>query len=118
MSEFDTIVRHSRRPMLTLNSKMRDIPPLFAHDVMPQLTFWGFEPCWIWMGPIDQYGYPMLRRKDPATGRRGYIAMRQYVSRMFWDFAADGVVRLTCPNINCLNPAHMVMCRPTWKGGK
>ena len=34
---------------------------------------------------------------------------------MFWDFADDGVVRLTCETINCLNPAHMAIHAPTWR---
>lgn len=106
--------RSSKRPMITLETKMRDIPAPFAHDILPHLTFYGFEPCWIWMHTVDQKGYPVWRRKSAYTGKRESLSIRQQVARLFWHFASDGVVRMTCETVNCLNPAHMAIHSPTW----
>ncbi len=100
--------------MITLDTKMRDIPAPFAHDIFPHLTFYGFEPCWIWMHTVDQRGYPVWRRKSAFSGKRESLSIRQRVASLCWDCAADGVVRLTCKNINCLNPAHRAIYAPPW----
>lgn len=110
-TSFNTIAHEAKRPMLTLRTPMKDIPPEFAMQILPHLAFHGFEPCWIWMGPVNKDGLPISRAQGTMR------SMRKRVAKMFWDYPEEGVVRITCPNLNCLNPAHMVLCHPSWPTG-
>ena len=112
MTSFHTCAFTIKRPMVTMRTALKDLPVKFMQEVLPRLSIHGFAPCWIWMGAINDHGYPVVHDR----GRRKFLRPR--VARMFWDFPEDGVVRMTCPNVNCLNPNHMVLCGPLWKKGE
>jgi hypothetical protein len=99
-----------KRPLVTLDTKLRDFPPQFIRDVAPNIAFFGFEPCWIWTGSVDKKGYPRRQWRD-MDGRPQSVYIRPYVAKMFWDYPYEGSVKLACPNLNCVNPAHMVIYR-------
>lgn len=115
MLRADGIHFYKKRPLINLDSKLRDIPAGFARDVLPHLTWYGFEPCWIWTGPVDRDGYPIIRRTNPSTKKVEQFSMRRLVANEFWVYPDDAVVKVQCENINCLNPGHLVVTRNRWR---
>lgn len=109
-------LHYSKRPLINLDSKLRDMPAAFARDVLPHLTWYGFEPCWIWFGSVDFRGYPIMRRtRQDGSKKLEQFMMRRLVASMFWQFPDDAVIKLSCENINCLNPNHLVVSRDRWR---
>lgn len=105
-----------KRPLLTLDSKLRDIPAAMCRDVLPHVTWYGFEPCWIWFGSVARNGSPIIRRKNPTTGKVEQFSVRRLVASYFWEFGDDIFCRLSCENMNCVNPAHIVLTGDKWRG--
>ena len=93
-----------RRPLVELHSRLGDIPIEWLRLNEPRLVRGAFLPCWIWSGRCDNNGYPLL--KSPVTGK--YVMTRRFVAAMFWKFPDHYYVALSCNNINCLNPRHIV----------
>ncbi len=114
MLRADGINFHKKRALIDLDSKLRDIPPVFARDILPKISWYGFEPCWIWFGSVDQKGYPILRRVD-AAGKKQQFMARRLVASCFWTYPKDAVIKLSCESINCLNPNHFIITRDRWR---
>ncbi len=111
----DGITIHKKRPLIDLDSKLRDIPPAMARDVLPHVTWYGFEPCWIWFGSVDGRGHPIFRRKRPDTGKVEQFSVRRLVAGMFWEFGSDVYCKMSCENLNCVNPGHIVLTGDKWR---
>lgn len=93
-----------KRPMLTMDSRLSEIPPDWIKWIEPKIVRGSFLPCWIWSGALDRNGYPLLRH--PA---RGQISARRFVAEMFWDFPDIWFVTCNCHHMNCLNPSHIIV---------
>lgn len=61
----------------------------------------GNGVCWPWVGPLDRYGYGVVTR----TGRAHRLAWQEHHGRKL---ARDEVVRHSCDNPCCCNPAHLI----------
>jgi len=110
----DGISVRKKRPLIDLDSKLRDIPAAMARDVLPHMTWYGFEPCWIWFGSVNQQGHPVIRRTRSDTGKVQQYSVRRLVAGMFWEFGDDVYCKLSCENANCVNPNHIVLTRDKW----
>lgn len=62
----------------------------------------GNGACWPWVGPLDRYGYGVVTR----TGRAHRLAWQEHHGRKL---ARDEVVRHSCDNPCCCNPAHLIV---------
>ena len=60
----------------------------------------GNAACWLWTGPVDRYGYGVYSRK----GRAHRLAWEHHNGR---ELSAEEVVRHSCDNPRCCNPAHL-----------
>ena len=102
---------HLRRPLIDLETRLRDIPIDWLRYVEPKIMRGPYLPCWIWSGQLDRNGYPLM--KDPHLGKMvmGHI----WIARLFWQFDDEYVTR-TCPRRNCVNPGHLLVTEehPRW----
>jgi hypothetical protein len=100
-----------RRGLLTMDSRLSEIPPEWLKYIEPKVVRGSFLPCWIWTGVIDRNGYPFFRH--PAHGQ---IGVRGFITRMFWEYPDNYFVTNICHRINCVNPTHLVVQEkhPRW----
>jgi hypothetical protein len=97
------------RPLLTLETKLRDIPSEWLLNVAPYVMLKGFQPCWIWAGPLTDKGYPVFRPVDPDTGKQRKVYVRPMIAKMFWEYQKGIHVHNVCNTLNCVNPSHMYL---------
>ncbi len=114
MLHVDGLHVRKKRPLITLDSKLRDIPAAMARDILPHVTWYGFEPCWIWFGAVAHNGSPILRRTNPSTKKIEQHSVRRLVAGYFWEFGSDVYCRMTCDQVNCVNPNHIVLTGDKW----
>ena len=95
------------RPLLTLETKLRDVPVEWLQHVAPYVMLKGFAPCWIWGGSVTDKGYPVMRPVDPVTGKQLRVYIRPMIAKMFWDYQKGCHVHNVCNTLNCVNPSHM-----------
>lgn len=62
----------------------------------------GNNKCWPWLGPLDRYGYGFVTRK----GRAHRLAWQEHNGRKL---APHEVIRHSCDNPCCCNPAHLLV---------
>jgi hypothetical protein len=62
----------------------------------------GGGVCWPWLGPTDRYGYG----QTTGANRAHRIVWQEFNGRRL---TRDEVVRHTCDNPICCNPAHLVL---------
>ena len=80
-------------------------PPFTPKDAYRYVSDEGEGKCWNWRGTIDKHGYGQIR-----INQRFYRA-----HRVIWELAngarltREMVVRHTCDNPPCCNPAHLVV---------
>lgn len=99
------------RPVINMETRLRDIPDDWLKFVEPKIIRGSFLPCWVWTGRLDRNGYPVLRH--PLYG---HLMAHRFVAGMFWQYPENWFVTRTCHRINCLNPGHLV-CQaesPRW----
>lgn len=98
------------RPIMTLDTPLRDIPREWMLYVEPKILRAGYLPCWQWVGDFSQEGYPQAytgARRQPGDIKK--TLMRRLVASMFWEFGRYQYVVSTCGNRACLNPEHLVV---------
>jgi hypothetical protein len=99
-----------KRPLITLQTKLENIPRQWLQDIEPRVQRAGFEDrgCWIWTGYVNSKGYPYVKIYDFEKRKETLIEVRRMVAHMFWDFLNDEVyVRTSCNVRNCVNPNHI-----------
>lgn len=93
-----------KRPLITLATKLGDIPVEWLRYVEPRLVRTG--QCWLWEGACDGEGEPVLSYRNLETGKRNTRRLKQIIANIFWEMKSHYEVIHQCGNINCLNPAH------------
>lgn len=58
--------------------------------------------CWLWIGPLDRYGYGKYRRSNRHTG-----AHRIAYQLLVGEIPEGLVIDHLCRNRACVNPWHM-----------
>jgi len=78
-----------------------------ANKFWRQTIVGEWPDCWTWLGAHTPAGYGMLTTWNGP--RRGIIyAHRLSYEFMFGPLWNGAVVRHTCDNPNCVNPAHLI----------
>lgn len=95
------------RPIVTLDSKLSEIPRDWILHVEPHIARQGYLPCWMWTGAGEQDDYPVFRLPLPNQRHGQKVLVRRWVASLFWQFPKQSMVVTTCGNRRCLNPAHM-----------
>lgn len=67
----------------------------------------GENQCWPWFGPVDQGGYGMMSGKP--FGFSSLRAHRFSYMHHIGPIPRGGVVRHSCDNPECVNPAHLLV---------
>ncbi len=81
------------------------MPPLTAEEFWARVGVGGERECWPWLRTKHSNGYGVIGRKKPRI-------MTFYAHRLAYEFVhgiiPDGlVVRHSCDNPPCCNPAHL-----------
>lgn len=95
------------RPILTLDSKIGEMPRDWAIHIEPFLIRQGYLPCWMWIKAGDKDDYPVFRLPLPGQRHGQKVLVRRWIASMFWQFPKQSMVVGTCGNRRCLNPGHM-----------
>lgn len=96
-------------PLMTLDSKLGEIPEGWLRHVEPHIIRGPYLPCWVWIGPCDGMGRPQYRDKLKARG----FSMRRHIAALFW-IVPEGIhIQMNCGIQNCVNPHHMTITRRT-----
>ncbi len=101
-----------RRPIIDMETRLRDIPPDWLRYIEPRIIRGSFLPCWIWGGSTDRNGYPLMT----CPYNHKTVMAKRWVARLFWDYPESAFVSDTCGHRNCLNPYHILVSteHPRW----
>jgi hypothetical protein len=99
------------RPLIDLDTRLRDIPELWLRYIEPRVFRGGFLPCWVWTGSIDQNGLALMRLPGHPQAEKRSVAVRRYVANIFWELPTRYYVshNESCLHTHCVNPAHLVI---------
>ena len=100
------------RPLLTMETKLRDIPRIWMdHELEHHIIRPADTTCWLWTGALDKDGSPIKGIKNLDTGKRGTVRLKKVVARIFWSFPDHIDIIQKCGSTNCLNPSHFYLSR-------
>lgn len=71
--------------------------------------------CWIWTGQISNSGYGRLMLRDSRGGNSMQSAHQASYTAFIGAVPEGMLVRQTCHNRRCINPAHLELFRPAGK---
>jgi hypothetical protein len=71
--------------------------------------------CWIWNGQISNSGYGRLMLRDSRGGTSMQSAHQASYTAFVGEVPDGMLVRQTCRNRLCINPAHLELFRPAGK---
>lgn len=96
----------NRKPVISLDSRLRDIPREWLTHFEPRVFRSQQHDCWLWMGAMKG-GLPLIKSWESGTT----VSAPRLMMKMFFDFEDEGhyVRRTGCPRVNCVNPAHYVV---------
>lgn len=96
-----------KHALVTLDSKLSEIPREWVEQIEWRIHRGGFLPCWIWTGSLNGKSLPIFI-KDGVV-----VQARRFVMEMFYEFDKKHYVFNICDHRNCLNPAHLVVTAET-----
>lgn len=97
---------YSKRPLINMDTPLKEIPKDWLDHVEHRVMRGGFLPCWQDKYAVGANGYPQI--KDPNTGI--VTTVQRFVASIFWDFSPHLRVRMMCRNRSCVYPHHMYIC--------
>lgn len=98
-----------KRALITLASKLSDIPREWLRHIEPKIERRG--TCWFWEGACDLDGEPVISFRNMETGKRNTRRVKLVIADMFWAMKKFYQVIHHCGNLNCLNPWHFYISR-------
>ena len=102
------------RPVITLHTKLKDIPDVCLIDLFPKTEFYGYDGCWIWTGNCDANGRPRYQRYDSVKKKQVTLFAHRVMAAQFWEIRPFEHVRRACGRANCINPSHFVVTDRRW----
>lgn len=99
----------SRLPLFYEFTPLQEVPKEWLQDIEPLIVRnqRDWPGCWIWQGPIDKDGRPVINFTDFLTKKRKQVRVARMVMKIFWEFEEYYNVRHSCGNLQCLNPHHL-----------
>lgn len=97
-----------RIPIFNTKTALEDVPREWLRIIEPHVMRGRFLPCWQWVGGVTSNGYPRLRWTDP-DGIMHDKTVRRMIARIFWENSDYYHIRMTCENMQCVNPNHIAL---------
>ena len=101
------------RPLLTLETKLQDVPRWWLQYVEPRIKRVGL--CWLWEGAHNSDGEPVIALKNLESGKYNTRMLKRIVAALFYELKQHYEIIHECGNLSCLNPGHLHVTALHWR---